>query len=450
MPLKVTRLKLFRILLLVLILLYMLSPFLYWSTGIGQQAIELSAEVHRAADGTLQTSPRAEARHTLLLPMRIQSMILYPLLLVTFYLSGYAIAFRRWLETRVEAKLRYSTALPQWSRRWINKIPEQWRSRLPGTDMITVLLFIVGIHLALTLIYLPLNFYRSFVVGHQFGLVTLTMSGWLADWGKGLLINLIIAALVWGGFYSLMRLLPRRWPVVGGAALFLMTTLYVLMAPHIITPLFYSVTTMQNPELRQRITNLAARAGVTIDEVHIINASSKTTAVNAYFTGLGGKQRIVLYDTLLADYTPDQVEVVLAHELGHWYYHHVLLAIVGSSAVAWISLFGLRWLIHNTWQRLGLKSQTDIAGLPLLLAGIALIGMIAMPVENTVSRIGERQADSFALEVSQKPEAFVALFEQLAEQNLSIVTAPGWETTIFFTHPPIAKRVSMAEEFAIR
>jgi STE24 endopeptidase len=185
-----------------------------------------------------------------------------------------------------------------------------------------------------------------------------------------------------------------------------------------------------------------------VEAVEVIDASSKTTQVNAYFTGFGGAQRIVLYDTLLRDYTPNQVEVVLAHEMGHWYYHHVLLMVLGMGATGWLGLFGLQWLLNHTWRWLGLSGPADIAGWPFVLAVIATISILILPFENGISRFAERQADSFALAASRNPSAMIELFEQFAVQNLSLVDVPAWEKFLFYTHPTIAERIGMAETWS--
>jgi STE24 endopeptidase len=269
--------------------------------------------------------------------------------------------------------------------------------------------------------------------------------GWFSDWLKSLFIYLILDGLTWTGLYGLMRLLPRRWPIPAGALLMLFSVVLVLLTPILITPLFYEVRPLGDPALRARILALADQAHMHVEAVDVIDASSKTTEVNAYFTGFGGAQRIVLYDTLLTDYTPDQIEVVLAHEMGHWYYHHVLLSVVGLGAVGWLGLFGLQWLLNRTWRWLGLISPADIAGLPYVLAVLAVASILALPFENSISRYAESQADTFALTASQNPSAMIELFEQFAVQNLSLVDAPKWEKFIFYTHPSIAERIGMAE-----
>jgi len=245
----------------------------------------------------------------------------------------------------------------------------------------------------------------------------------------------------------LMRLMPRRWPIPAGALMITLSGVLVLITPVLITPLFYEVRPLDEPELRARVLALADRAGMHVDEVYVLNASVKTTRVNAYFTGFGDARRIVLYDTLLTDYTPDQVEVVLAHEMGHWYYRHMLVGVLVTGAVGWIGLFGLRWLLNRTWRPLGLSGPADVATLPYVIAVIAIVTTLALPLYNGFSRYGERQADQFSLVASGKPEVFIQLFEKFAVQNLSVVDVPPWEKLVFYTHPPIVERVAMAESF---
>lgn len=427
------------------VVVILISPIVYWSTGIGQSAESLPAEISRRPDGTSVSSPKAEAHHSLMLPMRLERMAIYPLLLLAFQLSGMAVTFRQGIEHRIHPFFSKRALKPlKWVSQWI---PQAWRTRLSGADLLAVFLFFVGLSLAIFLLYLPFNFYRGFIVSHQFGLSTQTVSGWFGDWGKNVLLALIIEGVAWTGFFALMKLFPRRWPLIGGVPLVSFTFVFALLTPILITPLFFEVSILQDADLRDRIIALTGRAGMLVDEVYVIDASSKTTQVNAYFTGFGGAERIVLYDNLITGYTPDQVEVVLAHELGHWYYRHVFLSLLGLSATGWLGLFALRWLLDRVWQPLGLRSPSDVAGLPLILALVVLFGIISLPIENAISRFGEGQADQFALTVSQKPAAFVQLFEQMAEENLSIVDPPPWEKLIFYTHPPISERILYAETF---
>ncbi len=410
----------------------LLSPLPYWFSGIGQTATELSTEITRHADGALQSSPKAQARHSLMLPMSLERMVIYPVLLLAFQLSGGAAALRRRLERLTHRLLPATTT----------------RRRISAADILLVFLFIILFDMALFSLYLPFNFYRSFIVGHQFGLSTHTPATWLGDWSKSVLITLTTDGLLWTSFYALLRLMPKRWPLPAGALLLTFSLTFTLLTPIVITPLFYKVNPLADAELRQRIITLTEQAGMRVNDVYIIEASAKTTAVNAYFTGFGQARRIVLYDTLLTGYTPDQIEVVLAHEMGHWYYRHLLWSILGLGAAAWLGLFGLQWLLQQSWQQLGLHSPADVAGLPYILAVIAIISTLSLPVQNGISRMAERQADRFALDTSRNPTAFIALFEQFAVQNLSLVDTARWEKFIFYTHPATAERIENAQAWA--
>jgi STE24 endopeptidase len=450
-----------RWLFLAVLVMVLLSPGPYWLTGIGQSAAGLSAEISRRPDGTLVSSPKAEALHRLTLPMRIERLLIYPLLLFCFQLSGGSLRLRRWLDQGAgQARglpLRIARGLGGIGR----LIPKTWRQRVAGSDLFIIFLFVLVLEIALFLLYLPFNFYSGFILAHQFGLSTQTAPGWAADQVKNLLIALVMSGLGWTGFYGLMRLMPRRWPIPAGAFMILLSAVLVVITPILVTPLFYEVRPLNDPDLRARILAMADRAGMHVSQVYVINASAKTTEVNAYFTGFGGAQRIVLYDTLLTNYTPDEVQVVLAHEMGHWHYRHVLLGLLGGGAAGWLGLFALRWLLKRTWRRLDLSGPADVAGLPYVMAIIAVVMVLSLPVQNGLSRYAERQADCFALTVSQPvlpapgrdgapvgaAQVFIGLFEKFAVQNLSVVNAPTWEKLVFYTHPPIAARIRMAENF---
>ena len=442
--------KLWYRLLWFIILIILASPAIYWFTGIGQTAETLSANIGYLPNGTLTSSPKAQALHALSLPMRLERMIIYPLLLLAFQFSGMALALRLWLETFIQS-LPAATAPSSWLAKLLNRtgrlVPSNFKKRLSGQDVVIILLFILLLNLGIFILYLPFNFYRSFILAHQFGLSTQSMGGWLGDWAKSVFIALVLDGLLWGGLYVLMRLLPRRWPIIGGGLLMLSGFVLALAAPLIITPLFFQVKPLNDTELESRILTLAQRAGMPVDGVYTIDASTKTTTVNAYVTSFGDAQRIVLYDTLLAGYTPDEVEVVLAHELGHWYYRHVFWSVLGMGALGWVGLFALHWLLNRIWQRLELRGPADVAGLPFVLAVITVATMLSLPFQNGISRYGEHQADKFALIVSQKPEVFTDFFIQLAEQNLTIVDPPTWEKLIFYTHPPTVERIQLAKEY---
>lgn len=430
-----------RVALCLLVALTILSPLAYYATGIGQRAQVLGRDPVTLADGTQQSSPKAEALHRLALPIRVQGLLTYPLLLLLLQYSGLAARFRAWLSARWPPLLRRAPGFGLLDHLLIRVT----RRRLSLSDVALVTAYVSLFTLGLVLVDLPLSFYQGFVLGHQFGLSTQTLEGWLRDLVLTLGLNLAMTLVLFVGFYGLIKLMPRRWPLLGGAVVVLITFGYTLLEPVLITPLFYQVTPVTDPDLRHRIDVMADRAGVTIDEVYVIDASSRTTTSNAYFTGFGDASKIILWDTLLAQYSPGQVDVVVAHEMGHWVYRHALLGLVLGSAGSWIFLFGLRFWLHRVWQRLGWTGPDDVAGYPYLLGVMALVALLTLPAMNTISRVVENQADDFALQISQRPADMAEMFKQAAVENLVVLDVAPWEEFVFYGHPPLRARIEKAE-----
>lgn len=430
-----------RKLLYTLILLIVISPLFYLISGIGQQAEMLSAVPPQVADG-IESSPKAEALHQLALPLRLQLLLTYPLLLLLVQYSGLVVSIRHRLVQWAIAPLAQKRGY---------KVVDGWvayftKSRLTLAEIAENTLYIGIFFLAAGLIFFPLSLYRGFILRHQFGLSTQTLVAWLRDYGLNQTINLLMTLVVYGGFYALLKLMPRRWPVWGGAAFTVLFLGFILLQPVVITPMFYQVMLLDDTDLQTRIEIMANRADMVIDDVSIIDASSKTTTINAYVTGFGRATKVVLWDTLLIKHPPDEVDVVLAHEMAHWYYRHTLVMILVSIGGVWIGLFALRFWLNRIWQKMGWRGPYDIAGYPYLLSLIAIAGIVSLPFVNGVSRFAENQADAFAIEVSQKPEAAQQLFERFAAENLSLVHVPAWEKLIFYTHPPLSERIERAKQ----
>lgn len=259
-----------RWLFLAVLVMVLLSPVPYWLTGVGQSAPGLSAEISHRPDGTLVSSPKAEALHRLTLPMRIERLLIYPLLLFCFQFSGGSLRLRRWLDEGVRPLFSgqplqisgQARGMPLWIARGLGGIgrliPDAWRRRVAGGDLLVIFLFVLSLEIALFLLYLPFNFYAGFILAHQFGLSTQTAPGWATDQIKNLLIDLVMNGLGWTGFYGLMRLMPRRWPIPSGAIMIFLSAILVLITPILITPLFYEVRPLNDPALRARILALAA------------------------------------------------------------------------------------------------------------------------------------------------------------------------------------------------
>jgi STE24 endopeptidase len=320
----------------------------------------------------------------------------------------------------------------------------------PAHPAVAVAIYIALLAAAFEIVTLPLGFYAGFVREHAFGLSTQTAGGWLLDRLKGAAISLALAVPLGSLLALLWRRYPGRWVlpawVLGGLAVILLVTL----APVVIDPLFNTIRPLPDPALKGRVLALADRAGIAVEQVYEADASRRTKKSNAYFTGLGATKRIVLYDNLVARSDPDAVELVLAHEMGHWTHAHIWkgigLTLVGMAVLLWCGARILAWAAER--RALHLAGPADVAGLPLFLLALFVLNLVGLPIQNAVSRHFERQADWTSLELTGNPAAFIRAEVDLARSNLADLTPPRPLVWLLYTHPPVAERIRMADAFA--
>jgi STE24 endopeptidase len=297
---------------------------------------------------------------------------------------------------------------------------------------------------ATTLVNIPL-LYTGLALRRAYGLSQETTSAWLIRQGKELAVGLVLTLVMVEGLYWAIRVTPTWWWLLAAAGAILGSLLLTYLAPYVITPLFFTQRPLEDQTLRSEIFALGDRVGVPIGEVYVIDASSQGNEGNAYFTGIGGATRVVIYDTLLQKYPKQELLTILAHELGHWHHQHVwkglALTAVGAPLGLWILHLALGWLLP-AW---GIQSRGDIAGLPLIMLLASLGALLAMPVQNWISRQWEREADQFAIQATGDPAAFQATFVRLAQQNLGDPTPPQLYEGIFATHPAVGRRVADAQ-----
>jgi STE24 endopeptidase len=297
------------------------------------------------------------------------------------------------------------------------------------------------------LINLPLSYYSGFMLPHRYGQSNETLSGWIRDQVKGLAIAGVLGMIVLEVIYWLLRTFPDWWWLLAAVVMLFFTVVLSILAPVLIAPLFFKFTPLEDQDLAQRLTKLAERAGTKVRGVYRFDMSTKTKGANAALMGMGATRRIVLGDTLLDEFTADEIETVLAHELGHQVHHDIPLGIVFSTVLTLISF----WLAHLAlgWgvKAFGLSSIADPAGLPLMMVVVTLISLLAMPLNNAWSRWRERMADRYALESTHKPKAFADAMTRLANQNLAEADPAAWVVFLLYSHPPIKERVAAAQAF---
>ncbi|MER6361926.1 M48 family metalloprotease [Kitasatospora sp. NPDC001527] len=286
----------------------------------------------------------------------------------------------------------------------------------------------------------------------RFGLVTQGWAGWALDALRGLALTLVLALPVAFGLYALTDRSPEYWwlPAAGAAAL--LTAALSFLYPLLVEPVFNRFTPMEPGPLREALLELADRDGVRVRDVLVADASRRTTALNAYVSGLGATRRIVAYDTLLSTAAPREVELVVAHELGHVKHRDVLtgtvLGAVGAAVV--VALLGLL----SGWDALlsaaGATDAADPRSMPLLAAGAALLGALSGPLQCAVSRRVETRADRHALELTGDTEQFIAMQRRLAVTNVSDVDPPRLLELLFATHPSATRRIAAARAWRPR
>lgn len=320
---------------------------------------------------------------------------------------------------------RLARAVEPWASAWWVQVPL----------LVTIL---GGVH---GLLALPLDWARGFRLPRELGLLHQPASGWLRDHGKGLALGWIAGLAAASCVYGLLRLTAWWW-LWAGALFFAGYALLAWVAPVWLVPLFYRLAPLEDDDLRRRLIALGVRARVPVIGAFVVDESRKSRLANAAVTGLGRTRRILLFDTLLREFSAEQIEAVLAHELGHHAHRDVWRGLAVSGLLTLLA-FGIadRALTWGT-AALGLAGPADPAGLPLLGLVLLVLGVLFLPLVNGWSRHVERQADDFALRVASQPAALVEALDRLASLNLAERSPHPLKEAVFHSHPAIGRRLS--------
>src|SRR5437660_6900416 len=341
-----------------------------------------------------------------------------------------------------------ATNLNSWLRNLLQ--PLGWQP-VAGWFPWQVLVYFLILVLGYEILSAPLSYYNGFVLPHRYGLSTMTLRGWLIDLFKGLMLGLVLEALVIELIYLLLAVQPQTWWLWVAIILLFFTVVMGNLAPVLILPLFYKFTPLPEGELTRRLLALAERSHTRVRGVFTMHLSSKTTAANAALMGLGNTRRIVLGDTMLDRYTPDEIEVVLAHELGHHVHHDIWKLIISQAVLPLGSLYLLNLALHWAVEtKHFFLSLSDVATMPYIFLLTAVFGLIVLPISNGLSRVIEFQADEYALQATKMVGAFKSAMIRLANQNLSDIEPSRLIEFLFHDHPPVGKRLKPADEFAER
>lgn len=316
---------------------------------------------------------------------------------------------------------------------------------LIATSVFLVLVTVIGIALDL-----PFAYVTGVIWEREAGLSTQSTGSWVSDRAKGAVLTLVAVVVAGNTILWLLANEGSLWWIVAWVLGLAMTLVIGFVAPVLLAPLFFRFRPLGDPSLRARFEKLASAAGVPVIGVFVMGASAKTRRSNAAVVGFGRTRRIVITDTMLAGFSPEEIESVLAHELGHQRNRDPIEGFAVGAIVSFVMLAVSAWAYAATYSLAGLASPADMAGLPLLTALSGIISLILGPAELAWSRRREANADRLALELTRNPAAFASAMVKLHDQNLSVAHPTRWEELLTFSHPSGRERVETARAFAMR
>ncbi len=322
-----------------------------------------------------------------------------------------------------------------------------WVQSLTENAYVQFLIYSAILGGGLSLITLPFSFYSGYYLEHRFHLSNQSLAAWIWDKVKTLLVGLVLGVPLLLVFYYLLLHYPKTWWLWLSFILFFFSVFIGKITPQIILPLFYKFTPIDDPVLKSYMENLARKGKFQLQGVYRFNMSKETKKANAAFTGIGKSRRIIIGDTLLENYSPQEIEAVFAHEVGHYVHKHVYKLMIWGSLEMFLGLY-LANLIYTYFLGLmHLASPADLAALPLMVLILTLYSAIITPLSNTLSRYFERQADRYALENTSDPAALVRALQKLSEQNLTDKDPHPLIEFLFHAHPSVKSRIAKAQTY---
>jgi STE24 endopeptidase len=324
-----------------------------------------------------------------------------------------------------------------------------WLMTITTNEWLLVAFYIIIFGGVFAVINLPLGYYSGFVLPHRFGQSNQSFKDWVVDQLKGLAIGAPLGLLMLELLYLALRLTGDAWWLWAAGGLLLFNVILSNLAPVLIMPLFNKFIPLddEHKELQERLLNLVKRANTKVKGVFKFDMSKRTNAANAALTGIGNTRRIILGDTLINEFSLDEIETVLAHELGHHVHKDIPFLIAFGTLSTTLGLFIASLALDYAVSFFSFTSIADIAAFPALMLVLGAYGLLTSPIDNAVSRWRENMADDYALSSTKKGEAFASAFTRLANQNLGEIDPEKWVVFMFYSHPPLGERIEKAKRF---
>ena len=313
-------------------------------------------------------------------------------------------------------------------------------------------LFAMVVAAAETIVAIPMSYVGGYVLEHRYGLSNQTRVAWALDQFKGMAVALPFTAIGANVVLEIIERWPKRWWAITTALALPVTALLSQLAPVLLMPIFNRFEPLKDTELATRLKTLASKSGIDVANVLQMDMSRQTNKANAFFTGMGRTRRIVLADTMLNSFSPEEIEVVVAHEIAHQahgdLWRFVALGTIFTAGLSWSVNFVASRVLGKYGERLHIPSLAHVTALPLLSWLLSVIAMALAPVQNMYSRRLERRADTYALELTRDPSAFESAMRRLGEINLADPNPSAFVKYTMYSHPPISERIARARRFA--
>jgi STE24 endopeptidase len=315
-----------------------------------------------------------------------------------------------------------------------------------STETVAVLIYILAVGFMFKLVQLPLAFYSGYVVEHQFHLSRQTAADWVKDQLKGLAVGIPLGVGAVELVYYVLRAHPESWWLYAGVAFVVFVIAVANLAPVLLLPLFFKFRPVENSELQDRVAQLARRTGARVCGIFEWSLGAKTRKANAAVVGWGNTRRIIVSDTLLENFSGEEMEVIMAHELCHHVKHHIWLGLALQATLTMFGFYVLHRVLPHFSRVFGFRGPSDIAAFPVLALLITFLSLSVLPAVNAFSRWLETAADVYALDVTGDALAFVSSMEKLADLNMANRTPNKIIEFIFYSHPSIEARIKLAAD----
>ncbi len=290
---------------------------------------------------------------------------------------------------------------------------------------------------------LPFNIYSTFVLEKKYGFSTITWKLWLADFFKSLILSVILMGILISAFMAFIFYLPESWWFWAWIFFTLFEMLLLWIYPVVIAPLFNKYEPIADESLKEQIQSLMAKVGLKAQGIYQVDEGKRSRHTNAYFTGLGRTKRIVLYDTLLASHTHEEILSVLAHEIGHWKKKHILKQLVfmvcASAVLFYVIYLAVAW--PPLYLAFGIAGTPVYAGFFLVSLYLSAVSFFVSPIGAAISRRFERDADKTAFALTGTARPMVSALKRLAKDNLSNLHPHPWYAGFYYSHPPLTRRI---------